>query len=193
MTEPLFYLLMFLAGLGYGYTVERASQGGDSVLPFIPQREPAWVADLDPAYQDVVSKMKQKGFTIHDNAPVCRQQDVVGYYFWGQHNIKVCSDRIAKQRDDASAIRLLLQQTVAHEAVHVAQHCRHARSGKPTLQLAAARLYSLPTSARSLIQKSLASNPTNHPRSVQWRIEAEAWAMEDTPDQVIAALQRFCS
>lgn len=192
MTGPLFYLLLFLAGLGYGYTVERASQGGDSVLPFIPQREPAWVADLDPAYQDVVSKMKQKGFTIHDNAPVCRQQAVVGYYFLGQHNIKVCSDRIAKQRDDASA-RLLLQQTVAHEAVHVAQHCRHARSGKPTLELAAARLYSLPTSARSLIQKSLASNRMNHPRSVKWRIEAEAWAMEDTPDQVIAALQRFCS
>jgi len=44
-----------------------------------------------------------------------------------------------------------------------------------------------------LLLQSLASNHINHPRSVHWRVEAEAWAMENTPDQVIAALQQFCS
>lgn len=43
-------------------------------------------------------------------------------------------------------------------------------------------------SVRADIQKSLASDRTNQPRSIQWLTEAEAWAMEDTPDQVIAAL-----
>lgn len=182
---------LFAAGLGFGYSIERAEQGAP-LVSFAPRRDPAWLRDLDPAYQDLVSVMKKKGFTIDENATICKQQDVVGYYTWGQPTVKICTDRIAKLNGDPSAFRLLLQQTVAHEAVHVAQSCRLRRSGKPSLELAASRLYGLPSSVRADIQKSLASNRTNQPRSVQWRTEAEAWAMEDTPDQVIAALQRFC-
>jgi len=105
--------------------------------------------------------------------------------------VKICTNRIAKLNPDPSAIRLQLQQTVAHEAVHVAQSCRQRLSGQRTLDLAASRLYSLKSSVRTDIQKSLASDRTNLARSVHWRTEAEAWAMEDMPDQVIAALQRF--
>ncbi|MCP9891426.1 hypothetical protein KBY57_10215 [Cyanobium sp. Aljojuca 7D2] len=191
MNSSMMLLALFATGLGVGYSIERAEQGAP-LVSFTPRRDPVWLRDLDPAYQDLASVMKKKGFTIDENATICKQLDIVGYYYWGHRTIKICTDSIAKLNGDPSAFRLLLQQTLAHEAVHVAQSCRQRLSGKPSLELAASRLYSLPPSVRSDIQKSIASNRTNHPRSVQWRIEAEAWAMEDTPDQVIAALQRFC-
>lgn len=182
---------LFAAGLGFGYSIERAEQGAP-LVSFAPRRDPGWLQDLDPGYQGLVSTMKRKGFTIEENPAVCKQRDVVGYYNWDQPTVKICTNRIAKLNPDPSAFRLLLQQTVAHEAVHVAQSCRQRLSGKRTLELAASRLDALPSSVRADIQKSLASDRTNQPRSVQWRTEAEAWAMEDTPDQVIAALQQFC-
>lgn len=191
MNSAKMVLVLFAAGLTFGYSIERAEQGSP-LVSFAPRRDPGWLQDLDPGYQDLVSTMKHKGFTIDENAPVCRQQDVVGYYTWRQSTVKICTNRIAGLKGNSSAFRLLLQQTVAHEAVHVAQSCRQRLSGTPSLELAATRLDALPSSVRADIQKSLASDRTNQPRSVQWRIEAEAMALEDTPDQVIAALQRFC-
>jgi len=184
-------VILFAAGLGFGYSLERAQQGAP-LVSFSSRRDPAWLKDLDPSYQDLVRTMKQKGFGIEENARVCREQDVVGYYTWDQPMVKICTNRIAKLNPDPSDFRLLLQQTVAHEAVHVAQSCRQRLSGQRTLGLAASRLYSLPSSVRADIQRSLSPTRSNLPRSVQWRTEAEAWAMEDTPDQVIAVLERFC-
>lgn len=182
---------LFAAGLGFGYSIERAEQGAP-LVSFAPRRDPAWLQDLDPGYQELVNTMKRKGFTIEENAPVCRQQDVVGFYTWGQPAVKICTERIARVRTDPTTFRTLLQQTIAHEAVHVAQGCRHRRGGKSSLGLDAAKLYGLPLSVRNDIQKGLATNRSNEPRSVQWRNEAEAMALENTPDQVIAALQQFC-
>lgn len=191
MNSSKFVLLLFAAGFGFGYLMESNGQesqrraGGSSSAPH-------WLRDLDPRYQDLVGVMRAKGYGIVENAAVCKQQDVVGYYTWGQHAIKVCTDRIARLNADPWAFRTLLQQTIAHEATHVAQSCRQAREGKTGLGLAAARLYGLPQSVRADIQKSIASNQSSNPRSLQWRIEAEAMALEETPDQVIGALQQFC-
>ena len=159
---------------------------------YAPQRDPAWLRDLDSGYQDLVNTMRQKGFTIEENASVCKQLDVLGFYASGQRAIKICTDRMAQLYGESSAFLTILQQTIAHEAVHVAQGCRQRRSGKPSLDLPAARLYGLPKSVRADIQKGLAMNTSSLPRSVQWRNEAEAMAMEDQPEQVIAALQQFC-
>lgn len=191
MNSAKMVLVLFAAGLGFGYSVERVSQDAP-LVSFAQQRDPAWLRELDPDYQDLVNTMKRKGFTIEENAPVCRRLDVVGFYTWGQQRVEICTDRITKLNSESSGYRRLLQQTIAHEATHVAQSCRQRSSGNTTLGLAASRLYGLPQSARSDIQKTLASHRTNHPRSVQWRIEAEAMAMEDRPEQVIAALQTFC-
>jgi hypothetical protein len=129
---------------------------------------------------------------VDENTRICGQKDVVGHYTWGHRTVKICTDRIAKLKDEPTAFRTLLQQTIAHEATHVAQSCRQRRGGRPSLDLDAARLYGLPLAVRNDIQKTLANNRSNEPRSVQWRFEAEAMALEDMPDQVIAALQRFC-
>jgi hypothetical protein len=191
MNSSKFVLLLFAAGFGFGYLMESNGQesqrraGGSSSAP-------QWLRDLDPRYPDLVGVMRAKGYGIVENAAVCKQQDVVGYYTWGQRAIKVCTDRISRLNADPWAFRTLLQQTIAHEATHVAQSCRQSREGKTGLGLAAARLYGLPQSVRADIQKSIASNQSSNPRSLQWRIEAEAMALEETPDQVIGALQQFC-
>lgn len=182
---------LFAAGLGFGYSIERAEQGAP-LASIAPRRDPVWLRDLDPGYQALVGVMKQKGFRIEENAKICKKHDVVGFYTWGDRAAKICTDRIASLNGGPLAFRRLLQQTIAHEAVHVAQSCRQRRGGKPSLELSAARLYALPPSVRSDIERSLATSHYNSPRSVRWRVEAEAMAMEDTPDQVIAALQRFC-
>jgi hypothetical protein len=184
-------IALFAAGLGFGYSIEHAEQGVP-LVSLAPQRDPAWLRDLDSGYQDLVHTMRQKGFTIEENASVCKQLDVLGFYASGQRAIKICTDRLAQLYGESSAFLTILQQTIAHEAVHVAQGCRQRRSGKPSLDLPAARLYGLPKSVRADIQKGLAMNTSSLPRSVQWRNEAEAMAMEDQPEHVIAALQQFC-
>lgn len=191
MNSLLMSLMLFTTALGFGSATERIARDAP-LVSFAPRRDPAWLRDLDPGYQDLVGVMKQKGFTIDENATICKKRDVVGFYTWGDRAVKICTNRIAKINPDPSAFRLLLQQTIAHEAVHLAQSCRYRRGDKPSLELSAARLYGLPPSVRSDIERSLATSYYNSPRSVRWRIEAEAIAMEDTPDQVIAALQRFC-
>lgn len=185
-------LALFTAGLvGFGSSIERTALE-DRLMAFIPRREPTWLRDLEPGYQDLVNVLKKKGFLIDENAAICKQMDIVGHYTWWQPTIKLCTNRISKVNSNPLAFRTLLQQTIAHEATHVAQSCRQRRDGKPSLGLAAARLYRLPQSIRSDIEKSIAINRSSNTRSVQWRVEAEAMAMEDTPEQVIAALQRFC-
>ncbi len=191
MNSSKFVLVLFAAGFGFGYLME--SNGQEAQRRAIgPIRAPHWLRDLDPRYQDLVGVLRNKGYGIVENAAVCKQQDVVGYYTWGERVIKVCTDRIARLNAEPLAFRTLLQQTIAHEAVHVAQGCRQSSDGKTILGLAAARLYGLPQSVRFDIDKSLASNHYTNPRSVQWRIEAEAMALEETPDQVIGALKQFC-
>lgn len=191
MNSLLMSLVLFSSALGFGYTIERTAQDAPLVA-FAPRRDPVWLRDLDPSYQELVGVMRQKGFTIEENAKICKKHDVVGFYSWGDRAVKVCTARIASLNGEPSAFRALLQQTIAHEAVHVAQSCRLSRVGKSSLELSAARLYALPQSVRSEIERSLATAYYDSPRSVRWRIEAEAMAMEDTPDQVIAALKRFC-
>jgi hypothetical protein len=191
MNSSKFVLVLFAAGFGFGYLMEGNGQEAQR-RALGPSSDPHWLRDLDPRYQDLVGEMRKKGVGIVENAAICKQQDVVGYYTWGHRAIKICTDRIAKLNADPSAFRTLLQQTIAHEAAHVAQSCRQSSDGKTGLGLPATRLYGLPQSVRSDIQKSLASNHSSNPRSVQWRIEAEAMALEDTPDQVIVALRQFC-
>jgi len=191
MSSSKFVLVLFAAGFGFGYLME--SNGREAQLRAVgPSSAPHWLRDLDPRYQELGGVLRTKGFGIVENAAVCKQQDVVGYYTWGQRAIVLCTDRIARLNADPWAFRTLLQQTIAHEATHVAQSCRQTRDGRTGLGLAAARLYELPQSARSDIQKSLASSHSSNPRSLQWRIEAEAMALEETPDQVIGALQQHC-
>lgn len=191
MNSSKFVLMLFAVGFGFGYLMESHGQeaqrraGGSNSAPH-------WMRDLDSRYQDLVGVMREKGYGIVENAAVCKQQDVVGFYTWGQRAIKVCTDRIVWLNADPWAFRTLLQHTIAHEATHIAQSCRQSSEGKTDLGLTAARLYGLPQSVRSDIQKSLASTHYTNPRSVQWRIEAEAMALEETPDQVIGALQKYC-
>jgi len=72
-------IALLAAGLGFGYSIERAEQG-DPLVSFAPRRDPVWLQDLDPGYQELVNTMKRKGFTIEENPSICKQRDVVGYY-----------------------------------------------------------------------------------------------------------------
>lgn len=185
-------LMLCAVGLAFGYVMGRAEQDAPLVA-LSPKPEPAWLQELGPGYKELVNVMKHKGFTVDENAKICSNNDVVGLYTWGHRTIKICTDRIASLKGEPSAFRTLLQQTIAHEGVHVAQSCRQRRGGKPSLDLSAARLYGLPPSVRADIQKALVNHRSREPRSVQWRIEAEAMALEDSPGQVIAALREYCT
>ena len=184
-------LVLFLAGFGIGFLIE--SNGQEAQPQALgPSGKPNWLGDLDSRHQDLVGVMSHKGYGIVENSADCQQQDVVGYYIWGQRAIQICTDRIAKLNADPWAFRTQLQLTIAHEATHVAQSCRQSSDGKTGLGLAAARLYGLPSSVKTEIEKALEMGKYQNPRSVQWRIEAEAMALEEMPDQVIAALQQYC-
>lgn len=75
----------------------------------------------------------------------------------------------------------------------MAQFCRKERTGgTPSLGIAAAKLYALPAEQRQHLSRALGIGNHNLPRSLAWRQEAEAFYLEDKPDQVAAMLARHC-
>ena len=78
-------LALSAAGLGFGYSIERAEQGA-SLVSFAPRCG-------HPGYQGLVSTMKRKGFTIEGNPLLCRPRNVVCCYTWGQPAVKICTNQ----------------------------------------------------------------------------------------------------
>lgn len=75
----------------------------------------------------------------------------------------------------------------------MAQFCRKERTGgTPSLGIAAAKLYALPAEQRQHLSRALGIGNHNLPRSLAWRQEAEAFYLENKPDQVAAMLARHC-
>jgi hypothetical protein len=88
----------------------------------------------------------------------------------------------------------VLQRLFAHELVHAAQDCQSQAGCSPSLGLPESELRSLPQDALDGVEQNLRINgASNLPRSMHWRLEAEAKALEGNPSAVIAALDAVCT
>ncbi|MEB3332183.1 MAG: hypothetical protein VKI83_06795 [Synechococcaceae cyanobacterium] len=151
------------------------------------------VLELEAPYRRLAGALEKAGISIAVNTRHCATKQVVGFHVHGSGRIELCVDKVRSITSDQASYRRLLQATLAHEAAHVAQFCRRERTGgPPSLGIAAAKLYALPPELRQDLNRALGIANHNLPRSLAWRQEAEAFYLEDKPEQVTGMLARYC-
>ena len=141
-----------------------------------------YVTYLNPVALQVQSMVARKARIIEDG-PLCRRNDFVGFFDASRREMSICTSRIkAVSPWDYSR---LINETLLHESVHVAQACK-ARAGylKP-LGIRRASM-SLSSGRRADLRKALGYD------SSLGHIEHEAYFMEDKPKLVLHVLNKYC-
>jgi len=76
---------------------------------------------LTPAGQEIISKIMLKNYNVRENAPICRNKQLFGVL--KSPDFVVCLNNI---KNTISPVKHYVNETVYHEAVHVAQACSYA-------------------------------------------------------------------
>jgi hypothetical protein len=125
---------------------------------------------------DLVAKAH---FNIRENISWCADGSYYGATIKENKTFFICTKTILKGPDP----KRYLNETVYHEAVHVAQQCKGMKPiGIPISQMP------LPSNKINDIQKSISLVKNKS----MGRMEHEAFWLEDKPKQVIYYLKKFC-
>ena len=127
---------------------------------------------LTPVGQEIISAIMQRNYNIKQNAPICRNKELMGIV--QSPNFVICLNNI---KNGVSPVNYYVNETVYHEAVHVAQACKK----KPLGVNVALDPYKMNDVVRSV--KVGNSYPV---------YESEAYFLEDKPEQVLYYLKKFC-
>jgi hypothetical protein len=114
----------------------------------------------------------QRNYNVKENAPICRNKELMGTV--QTPNFVICLNNI---KNSVSPVDYYVNETVYHEAVHVAQACR----GKPLGVEVSLDPYKMNDVIRSV--KVGGAYPV---------YESEAYQLEDKPEQVLYYLKKFC-
>ena len=139
-----------------------------------------FLAHLSPQGSEVYEMVSRK-VKIVENAPICRVHDIFGWYQNTSRTLTLCTDRILSKEN----ARYYINETLFHEAAHVAQACRHAMREiapfgmSPAMRLASNREKDLARSVK-MSGKNIAA------------IEREAYWLEDKPGAVKHVLIKYC-
>ena len=127
---------------------------------------------LTPVGQQIISAIMQRNYNVKQNAPICRNKELMGIV--QTPNFVICLNNI---KNNVSPVDYYVNETVYHEAVHVAQACK----GKPLGVNVSLDAYKMNDVVRSV--KVGNSDPV---------YESEAYFLEDKPEQVLYYLKKFC-
>ncbi len=128
---------------------------------------------LTPIGKQIVSNIMLKGYTIRENAPICRNKEVFGMlkspYF------DVCLNNI---KNTISPVKHYVNETIYHEAVHVVQSCKKGTIGIKNIQLDDYKM-------KDVFRSTKVAN--------SYQIyEMEAYYLEDKPKEVDYYLKKYC-
>ena len=127
---------------------------------------------LTPAGQEIISTIMRRNYNVLENAPICRNKEIFGIV--QTPNFVICLNNI---KNTISPVDYYVNETVYHEAVHVAQSCKKGPLGVEVSLDA----YKMNDVVRST--KVAGSYPV---------YESEAYFLEDKPEQVLYYLKKFC-
>jgi hypothetical protein len=127
---------------------------------------------LTPTGQEIISSIMLKNYNIRQNAPVCRNKELFGLL--KSPDFVICLDNI---KNKISPVKHYVNETVYHEAVHVAQSCKRGKLGVN----ASLDQYKLNDVMRSV--KATGSYAV---------YETEAYYLEDKPEEVLYHLKKYC-
>jgi len=127
---------------------------------------------LTPVGQQIIDSIKQRNYNVMQNAPICRNRQLMGVL--QSPNFVICLNNI---KNGVSPVNYYVNETVYHEAVHVAQACKNNKLGIDV----SLNSYKMNDVVNSV--KVGGSYPV---------YESEAYFLEDKPEQVLYYLKKFC-
>jgi hypothetical protein len=127
---------------------------------------------LTPLGKEIINSVMLANYNIRENAPICRNKEIVG--FIKSKDFVICTNNI---KNNISPVSYYVNETVYHEATHVAQYCKGSKLNIVTY---------LDKNKEDNVARSLkASNSSSS-------YESEAYYLEDKPEKVLHYLKKFC-
>ena len=128
---------------------------------------------LSPTGQQIIDSVIKAKFNVRENAPLCRKhKEIYGYTI--NKDFVICTNNI---KNDISPVRHYINETVYHEAVHVAQTCKRNPLGITPI---------LSFEKLSNVRSSVKYNKN------AFTLEVEAYYLEDKPEEVLSYVQKYC-
>lgn len=127
---------------------------------------------LTPLGKEIINSVMLANYNIRENAPICRNKEIVGYI--KSKDFVICTNNI---KNTVSPVSYYVNETVYHEATHVAQYCKGSKLNIVTY---------LDKNKEDNVARSLkVSNSSSS-------YENEAYYLEDKPKEVLHYLKKFC-
>ena len=122
--------------------------------------------------QEIINKVQSMNYNVTQNSAICRNADIFGYK--SSREFIVCLSNI---KNGISPVKHYVNETVYHEAVHVAQSCKGNTLGIST---------PLSQYKNTDVNNSIKISRGNH------IYEREAYYLEDKPKEVLKYLKKYC-
>ena len=127
---------------------------------------------LTPLGKEIINSVMLANYNVRENAPICRNKEIVGYI--KSKDFVICTNNI---KNTVSPVSYYVNETVYHEATHVAQYCKGSKLNILTY---------LDKNKEDNVARSLkVSNSSSS-------YETEAYYLEDKPKEVLHYLKKFC-
>lgn len=127
---------------------------------------------LTPLGKEIINSVMLANYNVRENAPICRNKEIVGYI--KSKDFVICTNNI---KNTVSPVSYYVNETVYHEATHVAQYCKGSKLNIVTY---------LDKNKEDNVARSLkVSNSSSS-------YETEAYYLEDKPKEVLHYLKKFC-
>ena len=136
---------------------------------------------LSPQSMEIYNMISKK-VRVVENAPVCRQHRIYGWFDVVKNKMTMCTDQILS----GDSPSYYINETLLHESAHIAQGCK---MGMEDIKAFGLSKTDTPLSDRresDLIVANKLSGPNSY------FIEREAFWMEDKPNEVMYVLQKYC-
>jgi len=77
---------------------------------------------LTPLGKEIINSVMLANYNIRENAPICRNKEIIG--FIKSKDFVICTNNI---KNNISPVSYYVNETVYHEATHVAQYCKGSK------------------------------------------------------------------
>lgn len=128
-----------------------------------------------------VYKMVSKKVKVVENSEICRKHEIFGFFTSHQKTLSICTNTIKSY----SNFRENLNETLMHEAVHVAQSCKANFKYLSEFGINSNKML-LSESKKNDLKKVLIFDHRLK------KVDHEAFWLEDKPNEVKYVLQKYC-
>jgi hypothetical protein len=133
---------------------------------------------LTPIGKEILYNVIMAKFSIHENIELCHHDSVYGSVSYPPKKFTICTNNIKQSSMNPS---WNINRTVVHEAVHVVQLCKNNN----IIRIQNPPLLDNQKYSRLKMSLDLASNNS-------YDKEYEAYLLEDSPQEVLYYLKKFC-